>query len=104
MKEIKYKAVNCLQEQTVDVVSTDKYYGVSFGWHTRGFITQQEYRSGKYMIRSFSGVTKGNGWPDFDHANLAELINHIKKSCAEYHVIEFDTQKDLLNWLQAAAE
>lgn len=78
-------------------VTPDKYYGVLVGGSERCFITKTEYENGNFTVRSLDELTKGNSYYSVTSPSLTATIQLSLSS--GYAVYEFDTAKELLEWL-----
>lgn len=64
----------------------------------KGFITQQNYKRGKFICRALVGLTYGNGWDSWDNESLHELLKgFIERD--QFTVRIFNTSRELLEWL-----
>lgn len=95
------KVVQKENVDTVDVNNVDpnRYYGVIIPESGRGFVSQDEFRRGKFRTRPLDGITHGNGWGSFEHSDLSELLKGFLSPDRGYAVFEFDTHQELFRWL-----
>ena len=85
---------------TVDNVNNNYFYGVKVGaYYGRGFVTTKSYL-GEYVLRNVSGLTKGDGWSSWPGiSDLRTFLVAILDKGPGWEVYQFDTHKELLNWL-----
>lgn len=79
------------------------YYGVSIGINPdarRGFIMRQKYAvNAPYQVICLSNLTICNSWTNLDASNV--LTDFIKQIMVHWQVYQFETAKDLFNWVCA---
>lgn len=84
-------------------VNDKLYYGVQINENWRGFISNTDgYRrsnSGTYTVFTQSNLTKGNRWRAWDSQHLPILIKNILQSSINKKVFQFDTFKELMEWV-----
>lgn len=86
-----------LKEVSIDLVSVEKYYGIE-EFDNKGFITQAQFESDKFITICTTEITKGNGWPSYNKCkNIHSLISRLIVD--DITVYEFDTHKELFKWL-----
>ena len=96
MKKVVIKEV--VQEVSINNLSLDKYYGIKESPNWKGFITQSDYESNRFVTLCSEELTRGNGWEIHNNCrSLKTLIERLLKS--NFEVYEFDTHKELFKWL-----
>lgn len=84
-----------LAKDVVDVA----YYGVDFiNNPSKGYITREQWRQGKFTVRAIDHITDGNGWDAYDRPTLIGTIKALIE-VPTIRVYEFETPKQLLAWL-----
>lgn len=79
-------------------VSTEAYIGFMRGPSgSRGYVTQEGYKFGQFVCRSFDHVTYGNGWPEINYSILRVLLEDLLSK--GFEVFVFQTAKELMRWL-----
>lgn len=85
-----------LKEVSVSNLSTDKYYGIKEV--SKGFISQSDYDSNRFIVLCVMGITLGNSWGSY--SNCRSLKTLTEKLISDgFEVYEFDTYKELFKWL-----
>lgn len=96
MKKVVIKQV--VAEVSIKDLSVKKYYGVKENLGIKGFITQSDFDTNRFVALCTDEVTRGNNWPAFDGCrSLKTLTEKLIK--AKFEVYEFETYKELFKWL-----
>ena len=75
-----------------------KFYGVQFTATQKAFIVQEEYDTGAFKLITFGReMTMGNSWDTYDNNDLKLMIQNLIVN--DKPVFEFDTAKELYQWL-----
>lgn len=97
MKEI--VANNNKRTVSIDefIFDDSKYYGVSVNG-AKGFITQDKYLTGMFLVLSIHALTRANCY-EFRSQTGRGLIEQILTEDQDCKVFEFNSFKELSDWL-----
>jgi len=87
----------------IENVDEALYYGIQLRGG-RGFVSRESGRSfdaiyGDFIILCPKQITLGNGWGSFDARTLELLLRGVIKADDDNRVFEFDTPKELFDWV-----
>ncbi len=97
--------LNTLPPQCVTLsfnTTVDKFYGIKqrVNDKSKGFIRRETYNAGNFiLISAESDLTKGAMWSHWKSSSLSALITDIVADKLGFDVYEFDTVKELFQWL-----
>ena len=99
MKEV-IKQTKELPYITLDKCTKGDYYGVSLNnGRYKGFISQEKFNAGRWLVIAKSGLTFHNNFPFSDSSTLLKLIINILDCSETSKVFWFDTPGELFKWL-----
>jgi hypothetical protein len=81
----------------LDDINEDLYFGVEVN-NEKGFITRENYDSGRYKVMALSALTNGNTFYFTNNETLKSLIKYILTINAT-KVMVFNSSKELFVWL-----
>lgn len=83
------------------VLSVDKYYGIEETERPlKGFLVRKEYRHPLgYKVMCVDNITEGNSFPFLYSETLEEFKRKIIKEDPLFVAYEFQTSKELFEWL-----
>jgi hypothetical protein len=99
MKKVINPKRNSVTTVLIDNCNSENFYGFTFGaGDEKGFIQQDNYKSGYFYPRCMRALTIGNKYSQYCGDSLQECIKILLRN--GFTVWEFTDQNEFLQWLK----